>query len=248
MNIDLHDSVALLRVNGGRGNAIGPDFLAGVCRLFDEAERGGARAIVLTGYDRFFSAGLDLPPLVEYDRPTMERFMRTFADAMLRVFTCPLPVVAGINGHAIAGGCVLALQADRRVMVDAPYRIGLNEVQLGIGLPAEVIESARIQLSTASLSRIVLDGPLSTPAEALALGLIDEVVPLAELEPRCLAIAAQMCSGGGLGFRQLKAALRRPALETIRRVQDAEIESWLDAWYLDTTRAKLIGAAARLKK
>ena len=240
--------VAILRINGGRANAIDDALLAGVTKLRTEAEESGARAIVLTGYERFFSAGLDLPALIELDRSGMERFMRVFADTMLGVFTCPLPVVAAINGHAIAGGCVLALQADRRIMADGPYRIGLNEVQLGIGLPADVIETARAQLSSANLARVLLEGALSLPAEALALGLVDAVVPADSLEARSLALATALARVSGPGFRQIKGALRRPTVEVARSRQDAEINGWLDSWFAPAIREKLILAASKLKR
>ena len=248
MKLEPHGKVTLLRIDTGRGNAIGTELLTGLVRLFDEAEQDGARGLVMMGYDRFFSAGLDLPALVEYDRAGMERFMRLFADAMLRFFTCPLPVVAAVNGHAIAGGCVIALQADRRVMGDGPYRIGLNEVQLGLGLPSEVVETARAQLSAASLSKILLTGPLLAPRDALALGLVDEVVPTDELEARALALADEMAAPVGFGFRQLKAALRRPAVEEARRHQDASIAIWLDTRFADATRERILAAVARLKR
>src|SRR5262245_26346492 len=135
------DGVAIVRLSAGKANAMSVELLDQIQRAFDEVESSGACAVVVTGYDRYFSAGLALPALIDLDRARMKQFIDHFSRTMARVFDCRLPVVAAVNGHAIAGGCVLALQADVRLMADIDVRIGLNEVQLGIGLPAVVIES-----------------------------------------------------------------------------------------------------------
>jgi enoyl-CoA hydratase/carnithine racemase len=117
MQIETTEGIALIRLNGGKANAMDRAFLERLGELLEAL--GHARAVVLTGYDRFFSAGLDLPALMELDRTSLGSFIELFSDIMLRVLTLPMPVVAAINGHAIAGGCVLALQADHRLMVGA---------------------------------------------------------------------------------------------------------------------------------
>ncbi|MCU1283346.1 MAG: Enoyl-CoA hydratase/isomerase, partial [bacterium] len=110
----MSDDVAILRLHGGKANAMSAEVLDLIERLVDGFEAGEARAAVLIGYERYFSAGLALPLLIELERPAMKRFIERFGDVMMRVFRCPRPIVAAINGHAIAGGCVLALQCDWR--------------------------------------------------------------------------------------------------------------------------------------
>src|SRR5216683_40138 len=129
----------VLRMRAGKANAIGPAWLDRMYSLLDDVLAARARALVITGYEGFFSAGLDLPALDALDERAMGSFMSGFSRTMLRIFELPLPVVAAVNGHAIAGGCVLALQADVRIGAASDFRIGLNEVQLGIGLPALVL-------------------------------------------------------------------------------------------------------------
>src|SRR4051794_27933939 len=137
----ISDGVALLSLSAGKANAMSAELLDILDAMFSRLEASDARAAVLTGYDRFFSAGLALPTLIDLDRPAMKRFIERFNVVMMRLFAQPRPVVAAINGHAIAGGCVLALQCDWRIMAEGDFKIGLNEVQLGIGLPSVVIES-----------------------------------------------------------------------------------------------------------
>jgi enoyl-CoA hydratase len=248
MEMERHDEVALLRLRGGKANAMTPDFLGALPRLVDEAEAGGAAALVVTGYDSYFSAGLALPLLVGLDRERMRGFMGLFAGAMLRVFRCELPVVAAVNGHAIAGGCVLALQCDARIMADGGGRIGLNEVRLGIGLPASVVEPLRLAVPPGSLRPIALEGNLFAPADALAVGLVDEVAPAGEVIARAIARAKALAQAPRAAYAQVKLALRRPALEAMERHGEQERERWLDAWFAEAAQRRLAETVARLTK
>ena len=133
MQIETSGEVAVLPMRAGKANAIGSAFLDRLSAQLDAVEASGASALVLTGEGRAFSAGLDLPEVSRLDRGALERFIRRFSEVMLRVFALPVPVVAAINGHAIAGGCVLAMQADVRLAAEGDYRIGLNEVAIGLG-------------------------------------------------------------------------------------------------------------------
>ena len=242
------DDVAILRVQGGKANAMDAALLDMIERLVDEFAAGPARAAVLTGYERFFSAGLALPSLMDLDRATMRRFIGRFTDVMVRVFSCPKPIVAAINGHAIAGGCVLALQCDWRVLVRDDVKIGLNETQLGIGLPSAVLEPLRLQLPPGSLVPIAYEGKLFTPAEALELGLVDELAPARDLEPRALVRARALAAVPSAAVAQVKLGLRRATIETMRRYGDEEAERWLDTWFSPPAQARLAQAVAQLRR
>ncbi|HEU0033251.1 MAG TPA: enoyl-CoA hydratase/isomerase family protein [Kofleriaceae bacterium] len=237
--------VATIRLEGGKANAMTSDLLDTIERAIDEFERSPARAAVLTGYDRFFSAGLALPKLVGLDRPAMHVFIERFGRTMMRVFACEKPVIAAINGHAIAGGCVLALMCDWRVFVDEPgARIGLNEVQLGIGLPAIVVEPLRCSVPATSLVPIALEGRLFSPVEALAIGLVHAVSPAAELADRAHAKAAELAALPPLAVTQIKRALRGPIIDAVARTQAVETERWLDSWFAPDARARLEAAVS----
>jgi enoyl-CoA hydratase len=241
------DDVALLRLHGKKANAMTAELLDALERLVDDFEKSPARAAVLTGYERYFSAGLALPSLVDLERPAMRRFIDRFGAVMLRVFACPRPIVAAINGHAIAGGCVLALQCDWRMMIDGEARIGLNETQLGIGLPSSVLEPLKLGVPPASLVPVAMEGRLFAPAEALALGLVHELAPAAELEARATARARALAAVPSMGSAQVKLGLRRGALDTIARHADEETERWLDTWFSPEAQARLRETVARLR-
>lgn len=242
------DDVTELVLAGGKANAMTPALLDTLERMIDDFERGEARAAVLVGYERYFSAGLALPMLVDLDRPTMRRFITRFGEVMLRVFACARPIVAAINGHAIAGGCVLALQCDWRVMVDGEARIGLNETQLGIGLPSSVLEPLRLAVPAASLVPIAYEGRLFAPSEALALGLVHELAPAAELVAAATARARQLAAVPSTAVAQVKLGLRRPALEAMRAHADEETDRWLDTWFAPDAQQRLRETVARLRR
>jgi enoyl-CoA hydratase len=246
MRIERSGEVAVLRLENGKANSISPAFLERLQRLLGEI--GDARAAVMIGQGSAFSAGLDLPALVGLDRAAMRSFILGFDEVMLRVFELPVPLVAAVNGHAVAGGCVLALQADVRIGADREARIGLNETQLGIGLPAAVVETLRGQVPGPSLSALALEGRLVSPREALQLGLLHEVVPEAELLPRAVARAAALAALPPAGVRMVKASLRRAAAAAARAAEESEAERWLDTWFAEESRGRLRETVARLKR
>lgn len=242
------DDIALLKLQEGKANAMSADVLDAIERLVDGFEAGPARAAVLTGYERFFSAGLALPLLIDLDRPAMRRFITRFGQVMLRVFSCPRPIVAAVNGHAIAGGCVLALQCDWRIMVDGDARIGLNETQLGIGLPSSVLRPLELAVPAASLVPIAYEGRLFAPGEAHALGLVHELAPAAELERRAIERARALGAVPAAALAQVKLGLRRPTMQAIAAQAAEETERWLDTWFSTEARARLGEAVAKLRR
>ncbi|MEO8704229.1 MAG: enoyl-CoA hydratase/isomerase family protein [Kofleriaceae bacterium] len=241
--------VATIRLEGGKANAMSSDLLDTIERAIDDFERSPARAAVITGYDRFFSAGLALPRLVDLDRPAMGVFIEKFSRVMIRVFACEKPIVAAINGHAIAGGCVLALMCDWRIVVDDPaVRVGLNEVQLGIGLPSVVIEPLRAQVPPTALVAIALEGRLFTPVEAHTHGLAHVVVPAADLASHAAAKARTFAALAPAATAQVKRALRGPVIDAIQRSAAVETERWLDSWFAPEAQTQLRAAVAKLAR
>jgi len=246
VKIERQGRIALLRLEAGKANAINDAFLGDLEGLLEEVTRSGSGAVVMTGYERFFSAGLDLRSLLAMDRATLGSFVERFHGVFVRFFSHPQPVVAAINGHAIAGGCVLALQADHRLMAAGEARIGLTEVQLGVGLPSAALEAARYHLSPAAFQEVTLEGRLYDPEGARAIGLVHEVVPLDSLESRALEVADRLAKPSPEGFAQVKAGVRRPALEALAASGRADVDAWLDTWFSDGAQARLQEAVASL--
>lgn len=246
------DPVTVMTLAAGKANAFDIPLLDAITRTIDTVVADGAQALVVTGDAGSFSGGLALPQLVDLDRDGVRALITSFGTAMRRVLEAPIPVVAAINGNAIAGGCVLALMCDERVMVahgpKASPRIGLNEAQLGLGLPAIVVELARARLPVASQTRVLLEGRLFEPADALAAGLVDEVVAPDRFQERVLERAAALASSDRTAYAQIKRAMLRPALEAIARVDAAETEAWLDTWFSAEGQRRMRAVVARITK
>jgi len=246
------EAMTVLTLCAGKANAFDVPLLEAVIRGVDTALADGATALIVTGDGASFSGGLALPSLIELDRAGVRTLITTFTTAMRRVLEAPIPVVAAINGNAIAGGCVLALMCDERIMVDegpkAPPRIGLNEAQLGLGLPAVVIELVRARLSASAHVAVALEGRLVDPDEARQLGLVDEVVAAGQLEARVLERAAALATSAPGAFAQIKRALLRPTIEAIDRVDAAETEAWLDTWFSAEGQRRMRATVARITR
>jgi enoyl-CoA hydratase len=247
-SFEIRDGVALLTLNAGKANAMSAQLLDTLDAMIARLESSDARAAVITGYEKFFSAGLALPLLIDLDRPQMKAFIDRFSAVMRRVFAHPRPIVAAINGHAIAGGCVLALECDWRIMSAGDFKIGLNEVQLGIGLPSVVTEALKLAVPPASLVPIAMEGQLFSPAHSCELGLVHEVVPGSSLIDRAIARARELASPPSSGVSQVKLSLRRAALETMARFGAEETEAWLDSWFSPPARQRLREAVDKLRK
>jgi enoyl-CoA hydratase len=245
-------SVTVLTLCAGKANAFDAPLLEALTQGVDSARADGATSLVVTGDGASFSGGLALPSLIDLDRAGVRSLITTFTVAMRRVLEAPMPVVAAINGNAIAGGCVLALMCDERIMVSegpkAPPKIGLNEAQLGLGLPSIVIELVRTKLAPAAHTPVALEGRLFEPAAALRLGLVDEVVAPAGFEARALERAAALGSAAPLAYAQIKRALLRPTIEAIERADAAETEAWLDTWFSSEGQLRMRAAVTRITK
>ena len=248
MQLERIGEAVLLRMRAGKANAMGPAWLERMEVLLDEALTARARALVITGYEGFFSAGLDLPTLDGLDDRAMGSFMSGFSRTMLRIFELPMPVVAAVNGHAIAGGCVLALQADVRIGAASDFRIGLNEVQLGIGLPAVVLEALRAQVPAASLLPIALEGRLFSPEEAVSVGLLHEVVPADRLEQRAVARAMELGALPGAAYASVKHGLRAPVAQRVRELAGQDASRWAETWSGEEARERRRRAIERLSR
>lgn len=215
--IDVHhdDGIAVVRLDHGPVNAMDIELLEAIDRTFRDLDADEAvEAVVLTGNDRAFGAGVDLKRILAEDASYARDFVATLGATLLSVARTVAPVVAAVNGHAIAGGAVLAAACDHALLVDDDRaRVGLAELAVGVPFPTVAIELMRRRLG-ASLGRAVWRAELHAPADALALGFVDEVVPADEVVDRATAIARRLAA--------VPAATRRLTHEQlVRDVEDA---------------------------
>jgi len=186
--------VVVVRLAHGPVSAMDVELCEAVAAQFRSLVTDPARAVVLTGTGRSFSAGADLRSFVADGEPYVRRFLPAL-DAMFRaVFDLAKPVVAAVNGHAIAGGCVLAAGADVSLMAAGTGRIGLPELLVGVPFPRVAMEIVRFAVGDVAARRLMLDARTLPPDAAAAIGLVDEIVPADELLARAVARAAAMAA------------------------------------------------------
>lgn len=232
--------VAVLRIEHGKANAIDVDFFDALTEELDDLEPSDAEAVVLTGSGRNFSAGVQLFAVVEGGADYLVNFLPVLSSGLRRLFTFSKPVVAAVNGHAIAGGCILALAADRRICVDQGAKLGVTELTVGVPFPSAPLEVLRHHLALHVVQDLVLTARLVDPPEALALGLVDRLAPAEELLERAVKAAAQMGRIPSGAFALSKRQLRRAALDAMdhgAETFDEEVHRiWADPETLDGIR------------
>lgn len=241
------EQTAEIRLACGKANALNPGSLAAISEALDEARAKEARGVILTGYDRFFCAGLDLVALYDLDRDRMDAFMREFDRVLLQVFAFPRPVVAAVNGHAVAGGCILSLACDARLMPDRGVQIGLNEIRLGVPFPASALEIARHSLPMEFTDSVLYGGELYAPVEAMSRGLVDGLASGDVLE-EARAVCRGLADKPVRAFETIKASLKAPAIRRAEEGLDKLRHAFVEAWFSPDARRLIGEARARLVK
>ena len=231
MVVEVVDGVSTVRLDHPPVNALDLDLLDDVIG----AMRSIDGPVVLTGEGRCFSAGVDLPAIVKGGAEYTDRFMTALSAAFLAVFDHPAPVVAAINGHAIAGGCVFAMAADIRLM--SAGTIGLTELAVGAMFPMAALEICRYTMGTSVTPAALGTGTIDV-STAAALGWVDEVVTADELLPRSIALARELAEFAPAAYAMTKQQLHRPARAAIDA--GAETDAVVRAgWMSDETHARI---------
>ena len=202
------DRVAVLTMEHGKANAIDTDLFDALDDHLDALETSDVAALILTGSGSAFSAGVDLFKVLDGGAEYLKTFLPALSKGVKRLFSFPKPVVAAINGHAVAGGCVLAAACDYRVMAAGRGKIGVTELRVGVPFPVAAMEVLRFLLPSNALQRLVYDGSLCGPDDALRLGWVDEVVAAESLRDRALAVAGRWVEIPDAAFAITKRQLR----------------------------------------
>jgi enoyl-CoA hydratase len=237
--------VATLAIDRPPANALTREFFVELADVLARlAAASDVRALVITGTGRFFSAGLDLFAVFADDAPGFREFTVRFDAGFAALFAFPKPVVAAVNGHAVAGGAVLAAAADFRLMAEGEGRVGLTEILLGLPFPVSVLEIVRTACGGPSLRELLYHGRTYLPAEAAARRLVDEVVPAADLAARARALAEELAGRGAAAFAATKRALRAQALARMTAAAPGDDPTW-DVWRAPATRTAVEAYRAR---
>jgi enoyl-CoA hydratase/carnithine racemase len=234
------DGIATVRMSRGKVNALQGEMVVELRSAFRElAEREDIAGAVLTGTGAFFSFGLDVPSLYDLAPEAFAEFLRGFTALYTEMFGFPKPLVAAVNGHAAAGGCMLALAGDLRLMAEGPGRIGLNEASFGSSLFAGSVEMLRFAVGDPAAVRVAHTGTLFDVRAAAEIGLINDVVPGERLLDEARSRALALSHGHPAAFRSIKFLLRDRVVETMRATEAASIDEFVKIWYSEPTRKEL---------
>ncbi len=249
LKIERQGPVAVVRLQKARGNAIDPALVDDLVKAAAEitADKEVRGVLLASGHPKLFSPGLDLVTLSALDRPAMRHFMGRFAEMLWALYTLRRPVVAAVNGPAVAGGCVLALTADYRVLKRGAT-IGLNEVKVGVPLPWSVALLLRASVPPPAVAKVALLGRNFADDEALAVGLADEIAPDEGFEAACLARLQEFVEKDPHSLAVTKSYVRTLVVDEMRAREAYEMDSWLEGWFSDATRARMKETVAALTK
>lgn len=228
IEVERSGDVATIIMNDTKANVLNKEFFEQMLDALAELEAdAGVKAVILTGHAKFFSAGLDLKTLPALSKEELLRVLLQFADMTLKLFDFPKPLVAAVNGHALAGGCVLMLCCDRRLMVAEGAKIGLNEIAIGLALPSFVTELALAVLGRAAVQEAVMEATIYDPQGALGIGYVEQLFPADDLMEEASAVARRLARLPSAAYGTTKRRLREVALSRANTAIGTEIEDFL---------------------
>jgi enoyl-CoA hydratase len=210
-------AVAILQIAHGKANALDIELCEAIAAQFEALRTGSAQAVVMTGQGRMFSAGVDLLRLGEGGPEYVRRFLPALHRLYETVFFFPKPVIAAVNGHAIAGGCVLACCADRRMAAREGGRIGVTELLVGVPFPPMAFEVMRFAVAPQYFQEVILSGATYAPEIALQRGLVDEIVDGATVLNRAVAAAETLAALSPPAFAMSKRQIRQPVADRLAK-------------------------------
>lgn len=240
IDLDRRGSIAVLTLAHGRGNVLDLEMCEALAARIEECRAAWCQAVVVTARGSIFSAGVDLLRIVNEGAPYVRRYLPALSSMLEAMFVYPKPLVAAVNGHAIAGGCMIACTADRRLMARGSGRIGVPELVVGVAFPPLPLEIIRFAVAQPHLAQVIFSGVTADADRAVEYGLVDRAVDAESLASEAIAAAQALAAFPAEAFALTKRQLRAPAIERFRPGQRefdaAVIDSWCAAETLDVIR------------
>jgi len=237
IKVSVKDRIATITLCRGKSNALNAELITELDDMLKnisaDDQIGG---VILTGNAPFFSAGLDLIELYHYNETEARLFWEQFLGFVANIVAFKKPIVAAISGHSPAGGCVMALACDYRIMAEGPYIIGLNEVPVGIIVPNSIFQLYSFWIGNAEATRSLLSGKLYQPEEALKVGLIDELVKNESLLTTAERKIKKYIELESNTWSQSKLNIREELIQAASADQSEALEKMLAQWWSPATR------------
>lgn len=239
--LEHRDSVAIVELKRGITNPIDLQLVNELANALHEIKRDpGMHGLVLSSSShKFFSIGFDIPNLFELDKEDFKHFYRAYNQACLDLYTLPKPTVAAVTGHAIAGGCILALCCDYRYIAEGRRLMGLNEVKLGVPIPYVGDSILRSITSERNATEIMYGGEFYQPAELLQMGVVDQVLPIEQLKEKTVEKVNLL----GAFPREAFAMIKRNRVEAVEEQILSRLEEkqlyFVECWYSEEGRKRI---------
>ncbi len=237
IHIEREGAVSVLRIEQGKVQAMDLELMTAFGEKLDELQALRPGAVILTGTGSAFSAGVDLPRLLEGGTDYIKKFVPALCDGIQKLFAFPRPVIAAVNGHAIAGGCIFVCACDYRIMAEGSARLGVPELLVGVAFPPIVLEVLRFALPKEHLQELVYLGQTYAAGKALSLGLLDEIVKPESMLERAKEVADRLASAPMSAFESCKRQLRQPFIEQAARFDAEDGARVLEQWCSPETHA-----------
>ena len=243
-----HGGIRELNLARPPANALNEELVLKLTRSLQEAGQK-AQAVVVSGRPGMFSAGLDIPELIEYDRDQLSRFWQSFLDLLKTIAHMPVPIAFAITGHAPAGGIVMALFGDYRIMPREGFKTGLNEVQVGLVVPTVIHRALVRAVGAHTAERILVAGEMMSSEKAHAIGLVDELVDQPEeAVTRALEWCEQHLALPSLAMQTTRAMARADLDDLFDDSSEPGVEKFVNIWFSESTWNTLKGLVDRLRK
>ncbi|MFL6194517.1 MAG: enoyl-CoA hydratase/isomerase family protein [Thermoanaerobaculia bacterium] len=248
LEIQDHGPVRELRLARPPVNALIPELVDALRGAIEAAPAEGARALVISGSPGRFSGGLDVPYLMQFDRAGIARAWEGFYAMLRALATSPIPIAAAVTGHAPAGGCVISIFCDARIMAEGDFKIGLNEVQVGIPLPPVIFHALKRLIGPREAERLAVSGVLIPAAEAHRVGLVDELAAPDRVVERAVEWCNNLLALPPQAMTLTRRLARADLAALLEAGNDAEVSTVLDWWFSGETQAVLRKVVEMLTK
>lgn len=241
-------SLSILTLSRGKANALNYALVEELCgAVAAAASDDSVRGLVLaSALPRFFSSGFDVREVFGYDRDGMSAFFGRFIDLYESLYNFPKPVVAALSGHTFAGGAILAIACDFRIMADGEFGFALNEINLGLALSPTIRRMLADAVGVARAREVLLFGEPLTPARALEIGLVRELAPAEQVRDRAIACGHLLADKPPLAYREIKRSLRELGGRDDRHTDRSTLGQFLDMWFSAEAREARQAVASRM--
>jgi len=238
--VNVQDRLAIISLDRGRSNPINHQMVQELAAFIKDLENDDAvGGLIITGKEGFFSSGIDLIEAYDYNEEQSKAFWVDFLDLQRQLAAFKKPLVAAISGHSPAGGCVMAICCDYRVMAEGKFVIGLNEIPVGIIVPDSIFNLYAFWLGQRKAYQYLMEGKLHTVNEALEAGLVDEVCPPEQLLSRAEKKIRAYMQMNAFTWSQSKLNLRKDLIAKLSGDQSATLDKMLEQWWAPSTRQGL---------